>query len=205
MASHDDHPRPRIGRSSLVHPPDHLEDFPSHHLESTQSLVRIHRADRQVGFYSSDGSGRFDLAAPLGTCYLGEDPLASFVEVFREVAIVAETLVATKALSWLRPRRLWRLADVTNPLSRRFGVTGEIHTTTDYELTQAWAQGFAQAGFDGVRYRVRHDPAQQLVGVALFGPSGLHDDAFVLEQRSSIPVAVVDAAWDRFGIEVLPT
>ena len=192
-------------RSSLASPPGDLRDFPVYHLRPTQTVARIHRADRQACFYSSDGSGRFDLAPPLGTCYFGDDPLASFVEVFREAAVVAESLVMAKELSLLRPRDEGQLADVTHPRSRRYGITGEIHTTTDYEVTQAWAAAFQRAGFDGVRYRVRHDPAQDLVGLALFGPTGLHDDSLVTVTRSRIPASLVIAAWDHFGVMVLPT
>lgn len=191
-------------RSSLDHPPADLGDFPVYHLQDTRALARIHRADRQACFYSSDGSGRFDLATPLGTCYFGDDPLASLVEVFREAAVVAETLIMTKALSLLRPRSEGRLADVAHPRSRRFGVTGEIHTTTDYDMTQAWAGALHRAGFDGIRYRVRHDPAQDLVGIALFGSAGVHDDALVTVERSPIPASLIAEAWDRFGIVVLP-
>lgn len=167
-------------------------------------MARIHRADRQACFYSSDGSGRFDLAAPLGTCYFGSEALASFVEVFREAALVAESFVMTKELSLLRPRREARLADLAHPRSRRFGVTGEVHTTTDYETTQAWAGALHRSGFDGVRYRVRHDPAQDLVGIALFGPAGVHDDSLVTIARSPVPASLIAEAWDRFGIVVLP-
>jgi hypothetical protein len=168
-------------------------------------MARIHRADRQACFYSSDGSGRFDLAPPLGTCYFGDDPLASFVEVFREAAVVAESLVVTKALSLLQSSHERRLADVAHARSRRFGITGEIHATTDYDLTQAWAAAFRQAGFDGIRYRVRHDPAQDLIGLALFGPAGVHDDEFITVETSPIPPSLAAAAWDQFGIMVLPT
>ena len=191
-------------RSSLGLPPPDLGEFPVYYLQETEILARIHRADRQTCFYSSDGSGRFDLAAPLGTCYVGDGPLASFVEVFREAAVVAESFVMTKELSLLRPRVQVRLADLAHPRSRRCGVTGEVHTTTDYETTQAWAGALHRAGFDGVRYRVRHDPAQDLVGIALFGSAGVHDESLVTVTKSPIPASLIAEAWDRFGIVVLP-
>ncbi|MGH9065892.1 MAG: RES domain-containing protein [Acidimicrobiales bacterium] len=192
-------------RSSLGPPPEDLEGFPVHRVGPDQVLFRIHRADRGAGFYSSDGSGRFDLGPPRGTCYLGEEPLASFVEVFREARVVAEALVATKALSRLRPRETIALADVAHPRSRRFGVTGEVHTTTAYQTTQAWATAFDQADFDGVRYRVRHDPAQDLVGVALFGIGGEDKGELLTVDTSPIPAGLVAAAEQRFGIVILPT
>lgn len=94
---------------------------------------------------------------------------------------------------------------MTHSHSRGFGVTGEIHTTADYELTQAWADALHRAEFDGIRYLVRHDPAQNLVGIALFGLAGVHDDALVEVATSPIPASLLDEARDHFGIMVLPT
>ena len=190
---------------SLTGPPKDLSDFPSHQLAPGQVLARIHRAGRKSGFYTSDGYGRFDLPLPHGTCYLGEEPLASFVEVFREAAVVAEALLNAKVLSLIQLREQVRLADVTAPKSRRFGVTGEIHTSTAYGITQAWAAALHRAGFDGIRYLVRHDPSQRLTGVALFGPGGEHDHQFLTVQTTAVPTSLVTAAEARFGIVILPT
>jgi hypothetical protein len=192
-------------RPSLAGPPEDLSGFPAHHLTPGQALARIHRADRGPGFYSSDGSGRFDLVPPQGTCYLGEEPLASFVEVFQEATVVAETLLNAKVLSLIQVRGDVRLADVTHPRSRRFGVTGEIHTSVDYETTHQWAVTLHRAGFHGFRYLVRHDPSQSLTGVALFGPAGEHEDQFLTVKTSAIPTSLVAAAEARFGITILPT
>lgn len=190
---------------SLTGPPEDLNGFPAQHLASGHVLARIHRADRKSGSYSSDGSGRFDLPQLQGTCYLGEEPLASFVEVFREAAVVAETLVNAKVMSLIQLRDDVRLADVTAPRSRHFGVTGEIHSSVDYEVTQAWAVALRRAGFDGIRYLVRHDPSQSLVGVALFGLAGEHDDQFLTVKTAAIPTSLFTAAEARFGIVILPT
>lgn len=190
--------------SSLGPPPEDLQRFPAYRLGSTHVLARIHKREHGVGFFSADGSGRFDLAPPEGTCYLGEEPLASFVEVFREASVVAETLLLQKVLSLIRLRAEALLADVTQPKSRKFGVTGEIHTTTDHATTQAWAAAFRRADFGGVRYRVRHDPAQDLVGIALFGPGGAREDQFRTVSQSAIPTELVTNAEERFGIVVLP-
>lgn len=192
-------------RSSLGRPPQDLDGFPIHRVGPDQNLARIHRADRHPAFYSCDGSGRFDLAPPRGTCYLGEGLLASFVEVFREAAVVAEVLVAAKALSVLQVQAELVLADVAHPRGRRFGVTGEIHTSTHYPTTQAWATAFSRAGFDGIRYRVRHDAAQDLIGAAIFGPAGEHDDQLLTVQTSPIPTNLIATAEHRFGVVVLPT
>jgi hypothetical protein len=54
-----------------------------------------------------------------------------------------------------------------------FGVTAEVHTSSDRSLTQEWAAAFAAAGFDGVRSFVRHDPGQRRIGIAIFGRVGI--------------------------------
>lgn len=190
---------------SLAGPSEDLSGFPAHQLLPGQVLGRIHRVDRTSGFYSYDGSGRFDLPLPQGTCYLGEEPLASFVEVFRDAAVVTEVLVNAKVLSLIQ---LWgevRLADATDPKGHHFGVTGEIHSSIDYELTQAWAAALHRAGFHGIRYLVRHDPSQRLTGVALFGPGGEHEDQFLTVKTVAVPTSLVTAAEARFGIVILPT
>ncbi len=190
---------------SLAGPPGDLSGFPVHRLASGQVLARIHRADRESGFYSSDGSGRFDLPSPHGTCYLSEEPLASFAEVFREAAVVAEALLNAKVLSLVQLRDQVRLADVTTPFSRHFGVTGEIHASTAYGTTQAWAAALHRAGFNGIRYLARHDPCQSLPGIALFGLAGEHDDQFLTVKTAAVPTSLVTAAEARFGIVILPT
>ena len=42
---------------------------------------------------------------------------------------------------------------------------------TPYDLPQRWAAAFAAAGYEGVRYRVRHDPGGSRA-LALFGVAG---------------------------------
>jgi hypothetical protein len=46
---------------------------------------------------------------------------------------------------------------------------------SDYARAQRFAAWFHQAGFDGVRYMLRNDPAAKLIGVALFGSAGEQD------------------------------
>jgi hypothetical protein len=166
--------------SPLSRPPEApgaFDHFPDVVLEPGAELVRIHRRGRSPWWFSGDGSGRFDLGPPAaspelaarGTCYLAEDPLGAFVEVFRDLRVIPEAEVRRRALSRIALPRALRLADATARRARVFGVTGALHSSPDYGLTRAWAAAFAGAGFDGVRYLVSHDPAQQLVGYALFG------------------------------------
>jgi hypothetical protein len=188
--------------SPLAPPPADLAGFPRHRLLPSRALFRIHRAEHAPWWFSSDGAGRFDLASPAGTCYLAEDAVGAFVEVFRFTTIVPEIEVRERRLSTLRAPDGVVLANCAARRARAFGITAEIHTGPDYALTQVWAAAFATAGFDGVRYLLSHDPAQRCVGFALFGPGG----------RSTLPVHatdvigrnLIDQARRRFGIRVLP-
>jgi hypothetical protein len=128
-----------------------------------------------VGFgpwwFSSDGAGRFDLAPPRGTCYLADDEMGALLEVLGPVAVVSA--------DWAKRFSVWQLglpdqcsaADTTVRAARGFGVTAELATVTPYDLPQRWAAAFAAAGYQGVRYRVRHDPGGSRA-LALFGAAG---------------------------------
>jgi hypothetical protein len=181
-----------------------LDGFPSLRL-SGATPYRIHRAGRSPWWFSSDGTGRFDLppGSGRGTCYLAEEPVGCFLEVFRFWSLVPEAELATRRIACLGlPPVL--LADCTSGLCREFGLTGEIHSTPDYAQTQAWAAAFEAAGFDGIRYLLRHDPGQHLTGVALFGPAGA---ASWPHLRPSEPIGpkVIEEAERRFGVRVVPT
>jgi len=194
--------------SPLLQPPRSgvLAGLPDYQLDPTDSLYRIHRFRRDPWWFSSDLAGRFDLAPPNGTCYLAAEPIGAFVEVFRDVSRgVPQRLGLQRRLSVLTVPRPMRLADCTARAARGFGLTAAIHSTPDYALTQEWAQAFHQAGFDGVRYFLSHDPAQTCVGIALFGPAGLADAAWRRPRARSIPLDLIDQAWTELGITVVPT
>jgi hypothetical protein len=82
----------------------------------------------------------------------------------------------------------------------RFGVTAEIHSSPERALTQAWAEALDLAGFDGVRFLVRHDPAQHQVGIGLFGAAG--EAAWHVDSSEAISAGLIDRAQTHFGIEV---
>jgi hypothetical protein len=183
-------------------PPRDLRRFPRRTLRSTVELFRIHPFDLQPWWFSSDGHGRFDLAAPAGTCYLAASPLGAFVEVFRDFTFVDAADVVARALCRLHLPEDVVLADCTSARARSFRVTAAIHSTPDYATTQAWAGSLRQAGFDGVRYFCGHDPSQREVGVAVFGASGAVD--WPVEASSPITEEVMRDVERRFGIHVLP-
>jgi hypothetical protein len=99
-----------------------------------------------------------------------------------------------------------RLADLTSRRALQFGVTASLGANEDYSGSQEFAVQAVEAGFAGVRYFVRHDPAQKLYGMALFGdPSGGVGLAEATGADAPIPPALVDEARARFGYRVVPT
>jgi hypothetical protein len=187
--------------SPLEAPRNDLAGFPSWTVQPGTALARIHGAGRSPWWFSRDGSGRFDLCTlPRGgTCYLAEQELGAYVEVFRDLCLVAESELEERGTSFLTLDEPLRLADCTVSAARTFGVTGAIHSTERYDLTQAWARAFSLEAFHGVRYRISHDPEQSLIGVALFGEG--YDAA---TRSRPIAPAVVAEAEARFGIRVRP-
>ncbi len=98
------------------------------------------------------------------------------------------------------------LADCASSRARAYGLTAEIHSTPDYTVTQAWAARLSEAGFGGMRYFLRHDPGQHLVGIALFGPAGVpHWAAAGGETGEVIAPSTLAEVEHRFGIRVVPT
>ena len=105
--------------------------------------------------------------------------MAGLLENFKGVSVVDEQDIARKAHFTVRLEAEIHLADCCVPAAGDFGVNGEIHTTTNYSVTQAWAAALAQAGFAGVRYFCRSDPAMSLIAdAAQRGGHRLLHDAF---------------------------
>jgi RES domain-containing protein len=185
-----------------------LDGFPARTLRADTTLYRIHRADTGAWWFSFDGGGRFDpVGTGAGACYLAEKGLGAWIEVFRKAMAIAEDDVAARALSAVRLGRRLRLADLTSRRALGFGVTASLGADERYGPSQAFAVRALEAGFDGVRYLARHDPAQRLYGVALFGPAGAPaaDDAlWRAGSEQPIPATLVAQAAKAFGYRVLP-
>jgi len=137
-------------------------------------MHRIHRAALGAWWFDASEAWRFNpCGAPgLGACYLGERAVAGLLEVFKGLRVIDEVEVRMRTHLCVTLESSIRLADVCASAANSFGVNGEIHSTTDYVLTQQWASALALAGFAGVRYLCRSDPGMQLVGYALFDRVG---------------------------------
>lgn len=186
-----------------------LERFPRRTLRGTRVVHRIHRAGREPWWFASDGSGRFDpVGTALGACYVAERPLGAWVETFRKQMLLPEAELLERAVLSVELGRDLRLADLTSRRALSFGVTASFGADERYDDSQAFAVRAAQAGFDGIRYLVRHDPAQRLYGIALFAPAGAADaDDPDWPHRESVPLPedLVAAAIGRFGYRIVPT
>jgi hypothetical protein len=194
--------------SPLSLPPADLSGFPSLRLEAGTPLFRIHRVRRSPWWFSNSGGGRFDITSEtgfpdIGTCYFGREPVGCFIESFREIQIPQEEVEARR-ISTLFLRSEVNLADCAAARSREFGITAEIHSNPNYAVTQAWAAAFFRAGFDGIHYLLRHNPAQRSAGIAIFGPAGSPAD---------YPAPITEPiGWDllrkvarRFGVRIRPS
>lgn len=143
--------------------------------------------------------------AESGTCYLAEEPIGAFVEKFgrllRPGGAIPEPLVDAQRLSRLRPPKA-EVVDLTDPtVLGLVGLTAEIHSTTDYNLTQGWALAFQEAGYAGIRSKARHDPRGQLISIALFCSDKPPRST---AKMMAIPVDLIHEASTTFAIAVLP-
>lgn len=126
--------------------------FPTWHSPRGSVFHRVTREGRGPWWFSNDRAGRFDLGAPRGTCYLADDALVALLEV---LGAAASSPVIDPGL--LAGRVVW---------------TVELPEQCDAaDLTARSASALAAAGFGGVRYRARHDPAGGRC-LALFGAAG---------------------------------
>lgn len=156
-------------------PTGSLADFPCVVLEPGTGLFRAHSTHRGPWWFGSDGSGRFDLPAPGGTCYLALDPESAVRERLGPVlggrTALPESTLAEVVVSSLAVPRQRRVADLQSRRAAAFGVTRELETMVPYAVPQAWARALARARYEGVRYGPRFTPGPASA-VALFGEAG---------------------------------
>ncbi len=118
----------------------------------------------------------------------------------------AEVKLHARSLLSVALDRDLRLADLTLRRAPAFGVTASLSTDSDHAASRALADRALSAGFAGVRSWLRHDPAQRLYGIALFGPVGAPDPAdpdWPPGTDTPIDDELLEAAR-AFGYRVLP-
>lgn len=167
-------------RNDAPGPP--LRGFPQHVLGPGCRLYRIHHTSHGPWFFHDDGLFRFDLRERpgWGTCYLAETPLGAFVESlqhFRTASLPRAELAARKLYTYEVNHALV-FADITATEATRFGIDASAFAgpSGNYGASQMLATHMFDGEFSGIRYRLRNDLGQQLIGVALFGPAGAQPD-----------------------------
>lgn len=86
------------------------------------------------------------------------------------------------------------VGDLTSPEAAACGVTAEIHATSNYWMTTAWAAAARRDGYGALHYQARFTPGGE-TALALFGPSGPHPDRPVASTRPLIDV-LIDLGYD---------
>jgi hypothetical protein len=168
-------------RTALAKPSkQRLAGFPRFALTPSKKLFRAHKKMKSPWWFSSDGTGRFDLTGSSGTCYLADAAAAALREALGESLVKAGVIdfaeLDPRVVSVLRVESPLSLADTTSPTAANHGITKEI-SIVSYSVPQAWAKAWARggidgAGMDGVRYAGRFRTAHRDRCYALFGPAG---------------------------------
>lgn len=148
-------------------------DFPARVMPAGTPLHRIHRRGCSPAHFNTARLCRFDAppdaSSSYGVCYLAPDPLAAYVEVFGRFRAMPADKIARRCLSTAHTSRELRIADLTQrSVLGRYGVTAAHSTGSDYRASQSLSARLHAAGFDGILYRIRHDPSMALEAVAVF-------------------------------------
>lgn len=194
-------------------PPDHLRDrSPAFTVQAGTEVFRCHSATRRPLWFANGGHGRFDLADPDGTCHTAESEQITLLETWGGMRVVPSTELTARATTRFQLTEPRVLADLTSNAAAQFGVTAEIFTTGNYQLTQLWASALHSEGYAGIRYWARHDLAHTHACLALFGTAGAHTSAGEDPQSYAMTTTVtlverpelIDALQHDTGITVLP-
>ena len=167
-------------RLALKLPPSDLSEFPRWRLRPDFVLYRAQTVGNSHWWFSSDLSGRFDVIAPNGTCYLATDVDTALRERFgheliEQGVVTFETAARTQVSSLQVPAARW-LANACHRDAAQFGMTRELGTCASYDVPQAWAAAFLESGrHAGIRYQTRFTTGARPNAAALFDTAGVHE------------------------------
>jgi hypothetical protein len=118
--------------------------------------------------------------------------------------IIDEADLLSRSMSTVTLDKAFRCADLTQRRALTAGVTGAMTSGADYGSSHALADS-THGAFDGILWRVRHDLAQRLVGVALFGPEGEQGAGdWPPADTAAIDHDLAREAEDEFGYRIMP-
>ncbi len=186
---------PRLGQS--------LDDFPEASLQRLQHVYRSHHPSFGAAYFNGTESGRFNLLlGARGTCYVADDVETAVREKVRDIVlaqgIVPASLARAFVVSAILAEQAFRCANVSDRDAAQHGVTRMLVTMDDYDVPQQWADAFADAQFEGVRYSSRYTSGPEN-SWALFGDEGEHDFGTVTTELPGID------ACGQAGIAVYST
>jgi hypothetical protein len=194
--------------------PSALIDLPRVRLGG-RTLWRVFQRHRgQPWFFASapaddpSAGGRFDLAAPDGTCYLATSKITAVLEALQEFGegLLPDSALHRRAAAEIQaPATAPAAAQLTAASARGKGVTAGLWAGEDRVCTQAWAASLHRAGWRAAYHGVAHDPAGRLRAVALFDRAGAHppyDDAAWTYVVEPLDDPAVRRALARYGITV---
>jgi hypothetical protein len=181
--------------------------LPRRTLRAGTRLYRIHRAAGDPWFFSC-GPGRFDpVGIPgRGASYWAQDALGAWVETFRTRMLLPEREIAERRLSIATLREELVVCDLTVRRALSAGVTVALTAGGDYSASQALANRL-HGEYAAVRWRVRHDLRQRLIGVACFGdtePGATTRAALPATATSEIPDELISTVCRLFRYQILP-
>ncbi len=193
-------------------PTSELATFPSRVLRSGRSIFRLHHRELGPFWFNSTeladtGGNRFDLPSPDGASYWALQPVVALLEtlVRRPVQTIPADLLDRFSLTEATlPHDLERVANIPVKAARRFGLTAEIHTTDDRQLTRGWAVALAHAGYQAVVALPRHDVTGRHRTLTLWGPKGEHSPYGWEWDPTTGTLGSVVHDLEQWGIRVLP-
>ena len=181
--------------------------LPRRTLRAGTRLYRIHRAVNDAWFFSC-GAGRFDPVgvAGRGASYWAEGELGAWIETFRTRMLLPELEIDGRRMSVATLQEDVVVCDLTVRRALAAGVTVALTAGGDSSAAQTLADGL-QGVYPALRWRLRHDLRQRLIGIAWFGdvkPGASTRAALPPTDTSEIPEDLVSDARRLFGYEVLP-
>ena len=131
---------------------------------------RLHRKEHPPDFFGKTGAGRFDSPhGGFGSLYIAVEPSGAFVEVFCRQSVRAATVKRLNAfhVAQFNTDRALKLVDLTGPGPVKMGLGDARPASGNYKIAQQWSQAFHDHPRkpDGLLYRSRHDPDQQLAAI----------------------------------------
>lgn len=170
-------------------PPRDSSEFPHITVPSGLRWFRLHRSTNGFAWFGNRTVFRFDPpsshAARFGTCYFATEPIGAFIETMLGMGDPTQSEVDERRITSCEVKGVLRLANLTSPLVLGYRVDASFSASSggDYAHSQDLAATLFDASFDGIWYALRHDPAHDLMGMALFGTQGRRTKRALLTSR----------------------